>query len=135
MFVTFLVLKLTSSKKNSGTLSECQTVWIQIRTWSGFKQFANVSTDSADNKSHHLQRKSYAMGCLHMTLAVGQAKLKISVFQVTGLKILGRVGTLFFLTKNITLCILKGISPFKMHKIIYFSENLTKILGFTCKFR
>ena len=50
---------------------------------------------------------------------------KISVFQVTSLKILGRVGThsfiYFFLhVKNINLCILKGISPFKMYKIIIF---------------
>ena len=27
----------------------------------------------------------------------------------------------------IILCILKGISPFKMHKVIFFSENLKKI--------
>ena len=26
---------------------------------------------------------------------------------------------------------LKGISPFKMHKVIFFPENLEKILGFT----
>ena len=48
---------------------------------------------------------------------------KIRVFQVTGLKILGRVGTHIFLNyffsgKNIILCILKGISSFKMHKIV-----------------
>ena len=34
----------------------------------------------------------------------------------------------FFLEKNIILCILKGILPFKMHAIIYFPENLKKIL-------
>ena len=28
-----------------------------------------------------------------------------------------------FWRKNIILCILKGISPFKMHKIIFFSEK------------
>ena len=33
------------------------------------------------------------------------------------------------------LCILKGISPFKMHEILYFSRKLEKILGFTSKFR
>ena len=65
---------------------------------------------------------------------------KVIVFQVTGLKILGRVGThifliIFFLDKTIILCILKGSLPFKMHKIIFFPENCTKILGFTCKFR
>ena len=51
----------------------------------------------------------------------------ISVFQVTGLKTLGRVGThfyLFFSGPNIILCILKGILPFKMHTIILFPENL-----------
>ena len=33
---------------------------------------------------------------------------EISVFRVTGLKILGRVGTHFFLEKYMILCILKG---------------------------
>ena len=70
---------------------------------------------------------------------LGQIK-KISVFRVTGLKNLGRVGThiflmIFFSRKNIILYILKGISPFKMHKIIFFPENLKKNLGFTSKFR
>ena len=66
------------------------------------------------------------------TFLVRTNKKKISVFRVTGLKILGRVGThiffhcFFFSGKNIILCILKGISPFKMHKIIYFPENLKK---------
>ena len=40
----------------------------------------------------------------------------------------------FFLEKNIILCILKGILPFKMHKIIFFQENLKKNQGFTSKF-
>ena len=48
---------------------------------------------------------------------------KISVFRVTGLNILGRVGTqIFFIFvsgKNIVLYILKGI----MHTIIFFPEN------------
>ena len=54
---------------------------------------------------------------------------EISVFQATVLKILGREGThdffnyFFFLEENIILGILKGISPFKMHKIIYFSSR------------
>ena len=39
-----------------------------------------------------------------------------------GLKILGSVGTFFFLEKNI-LCILKGEMPFKMHKIIFFPRK------------
>ena len=53
------------------------------------------------------------------------------MFRVIGLKILGRVGShnffdYFFLEKNIILCILKGEMPFKMHKIIFFPENLKK---------
>ena len=40
----------------------------------------------------------------------------------------------FFLEKDTILCILKGTSPFKMHKIIFFTENLKKIIGFTSKF-
>ena len=56
----------------------------------------------------------------------------IGVFRVTELNILGRVGThIFFWKKNIILCILKGILPFKMHKIVYFSRKPEKILGFT----
>ena len=53
----------------------------------------------------------------------------ISVFWVTGLKTLGIVDMhiffnyFFFLEKKMTLCILKGISPFKMHKIIFFLET------------
>ena len=54
---------------------------------------------------------------------------------VTGLKILGRVGTnifliIFFSGKNIILCILKGEMPLKMHKIIF-----CPVRGFTNKFR
>ena len=30
---------------------------------------------------------------------------------------------------------MKGISPIKMHKIIFFAENLKQILGFTSNFR
>ena len=61
---------------------------------------------------------------------------KISVFQVTGLKILGRVGThifliFFFFWKKYYFMHL----AFKMHKIIFFPENLKKILGFASKFR
>ena len=61
------------------------------------------------------------------------------MLRVTGLKILGRVGTniffkYFFLEKNIILCILKGKMTLKMHKIIYFfPENLKKVLDFTSK--
>ena len=43
--------------------------------------------------------------------------------------------TFFFSGKNIFLCILKGILPFKIHKIIFFPENLKKNLRFTSKLR
>ena len=64
---------------------------------------------------------------------------KISVFSVTGRKILDRVGTQFFLNyffsgKKI-ICIWKGKMPLKYIKTIFFPENLKKILCFTCKFR
>ena len=64
------------------------------------------------------------------------------MFRVTGLslKILGRVHIFVqFLdggVSNIIFFILKGISPFKMHKIILKNpENLKKILDFTSIFR
>ena len=41
----------------------------------------------------------------------------------------------FLWKKNIILYILKGISPFKMHKTTIFSTKTEKILGFTSKFR
>ena len=42
----------------------------------------------------------------------------------------------FFSRENIILCILKGNTPFKMHKIIFFlKKNPEKILGFTSNFR
>ena len=45
------------------------------------------------------------------------------------------VGThIFFSGKNITLCVLKGILPFKMHEIIFFPEDQKKNLGFTSKY-
>ena len=52
--------------------------------------------------------------------------------KVTDLKILGRVGTHIFLKKffsgkiYIILCILKGISPFKTHKIIFHPRKPEK---------
>ena len=50
---------------------------------------------------------------------------EISVFRVTGLKILGRVGThFFFREENIFLFILKGILLSKCIKKIFFPENL-----------
>ena len=64
---------------------------------------------------------------------------KVSVLWVTGLKILGRVGTHIFLIisfsgKKYNFIHLIGILPFKMHKIIFFPENLKKILRFIDKF-
>ena len=51
-----------------------------------------------------------------------------NVYQVAGLKIIGRVGTHIFsliIFSSIILCILNGISPFKMH-YKYFPENQKK---------
>ena len=60
------------------------------------------------------------------------------MFQVTGLNILGRVGSfiflvIFFLEKH-NYMHWKGILPFKMHKI-YFFRKPEKILGPTSQFR
>ena len=41
----------------------------------------------------------------------------------------------FLSGKNIILCILKGILPFKMHKIILVSRIPENIIGFTSKLR
>ena len=41
----------------------------------------------------------------------------------------------YFFLENIILYILRGISPFKMHKIIFFPRKPEKILGFNIKFR
>ena len=82
--------------------------------------------------------------CLVMQ-CLGQIK-KISVFWITSLKILGKVDTyyfyyylgahIFFLSKNIILCILKGILSFKMHKKNFKNQKTwKKNLGFTSKFR
>ena len=59
---------------------------------------------------------------IHLLMGLNRIRpnKKISVFWVTGLKNLGRVDTLiFFSGKNIILCILKGISPFKMNKFLF----------------
>ena len=47
---------------------------------------------------------------------------KIPVFRVLNLQVKPRI-FFRFSGKNIILCILKGISPFKMHKIIFFPEK------------
>ena len=61
----------------------------------------------------------------------GQIK-KITVFRVTGLKTLVTVGThifcdFFFLQINKFASILKVISPFKMHIILFFSRKPKQI--------
>ena len=58
------------------------------------------------------------------------AHLKISQIEPCGSK-----NFQVFWEKYIALCILKGIWPFKMHKIIFFPEKLKKFLGFTSKAR
>ena len=59
-------------------------------------------------------------------IMIGPSK-NISVFRLTGLTMLGRVGThIFFSGKNIISCILKSNLSFKMHKNIFFQENLKK---------
>ena len=61
---------------------------------------------------------------------------KKNVFWVTSLKILRSLGTHFFLQKKkYNFMHFECISPFKMHKIIFFPENLKKILGCTSKLR
>ena len=50
----------------------------------------NIISEDKDNKL-----TSETNGC-YLKLCTGKAKLKISVFQVTGLKNLGRVGTHIF---------------------------------------
>ena len=57
--------------------------------------------------------------CYHLEPNLRPNK-KISVFQVTGLNILGRVGTHFFFCKK--------------YNLMHF-ENLKKILGFTSELR
>ena len=71
--------------------------------------------------------------CLLLT-RLKLAKQIISVFRVTGLKILGRVGTKKIFSEKIY-NFMHFERPFKMHKIIFFPENLTKIQGFTSTFR
>ena len=59
---------------------------------------------------------------------------KISVFLVTGLKILGRVGTHFFL-EFFFYSFWKAKCLSKCIKLYFFPENLKKILGLTLIFR
>ena len=57
-----------------------------------------------------------------------QGQIKNKCVSGTSLKILGS-----FPGKNINLCILKGIFPFKMHKIIFFPFKMHKIIFFPFK--
>ena len=88
------------------------------------KKYAKISQTHSQCGNHN-QNRPNKKGCV----------------RVTGLNILVRVGThvflLFFFSeiKFIILCILKYILPFKVHKIIFFPENLKKIPGFASKFR
>ena len=62
---------------------------------------------------------------MHLSLLLLGKIKKISVFWVTGLKIVGRVGTyvffLFFFSDFFMH--FEGEMPFKMHKIIFFSRK------------
>ena len=71
--------------------------------------------------------------CRSRLVKLGQIKHKCVLGNMS--KTLGRVGKHLFSGKYIILCILKGISSFKMHKIIYFSRKPEKILGFSSKFK
>ena len=68
---------------------------------------------------------------LTIFLSIIRPNKKKSVFRVTGPIIRHN----FFTGKNIILYFLKGISPFKMHKIIFLSRKPEKNLGSTSKFR
>ena len=92
----------TNQKKLSGTLSECPTVWIQIRLHLGPNCLQRLSADdkSLASKELNLMRSSAA------NILMAQVRYRPntkSVFRVMGLKILGRVGThIFFLKKRHT---------------------------------
>ena len=66
---------------------------------------------------------------------------KISVFRVTGLNILGRVGTHIFYKKNLkkkqkhNFMHFERHFAFKMHKVIFFLRKPKTNLGFTSTFR
>ena len=59
---------------------------------------------------------------------------RISVFRVMGLKILGRVVTLFFPGNKYNI-FMHFEKPFKMHKIIFLSRKPEKKSSFHKKFR
>ena len=83
----------------------------------------------------------------HLLASQGILRPNKSVFQVTDLKILGRVGTHFFLIfffqeKNIILCILKSISivvaidETQHSKCLHFStQKIEQSHDLTCAYR
>ena len=78
---------------------------------------------------HGLQRIFFSHQLLFLMKFGWLGQIKICVFWVTSLKLLGRVGAYIFFYycfTNIILCILKLILPFKMHTVIFFPENLKK---------
>ena len=87
----------------------------------GGSEFVMFSVPRNETKQSNIEQ-----GCTACIYAYLRPNNKISIFRVTGLKILGRVGKhmlffwYFFSQKNTLLCILKGNLPFKMHKIILF---------------
>ena len=98
----------------------------EVCSWSML--FASILNSSV-MLSNYLQRTTSADDIFRCICFLGVLRdKKISVLRVVGLQILGRVGTyIFFSGKNIILCLLKGISPFKMHKIPFFPEKLSVV--------
>ena len=79
---------------------------------------ARTLTQSLDLKPSTLNTEPVTTSLTHISLT--------SFLRDTCKQCRPRFFKLFFSGKNIILCILKGISTFKMHKIIIFSENLKK---------
>ena len=84
----------------------------------------------------------YSSFCLKIFLCgLLRPNTKINVFRVTGLKILGRVGIHIFFSNYLLSWKKYNFIHFERHfafqnaKIIYFPENLKKIIGLASKFR
>ena len=60
--------------------------------------------------------------------------IKVAVFTVSE-KSTNRVDTHTFFSGKYNVMLLKGISPFKMHKIIYFPRKPENILSYTSELR
>ena len=103
-----------------------------VRSVENLQLMDNIETRSCDfflNFKIFFSRffQVYSRLEIYINELINKPNKKISVFKVTCLKTLGRVGThIFFRKKSTILCILKGISPFKMHKIIFFSRRPEK---------